>query len=152
MLLSLLNEIVATSSNEVGVSWLDFYSIGHICFGIAVFLIFSLFYTIPKHKGFTPIFSLLFVFIISFIILVAWEVIENIILFAMGLKFENRRDSPQNIFTDLIFGVIGALGTWIFAYVTFEQDRKIWPYYIFGLISWLLWIGVFGVFGYLTLM
>ena len=70
-------DLFATDISMVGIAWFDFYSIGHFCFGIAVFLIFSLFYTIPKNKGYKPIFSLLFVFICSLIILVVWEAIEN---------------------------------------------------------------------------
>ena len=139
----ILSEIIATNTSEVGLSWFDFYSIGHICFGIGAFLFFSLFYTIPKAKGRTPLFSLFFVFILTFIILIAWEIVENIILFSLNLKFNERQDSPQNIFTDIMFGILGALCTWIFAYATFEKDKKTWPYYIFGLIGLTLWLGVF---------
>ena len=148
----ILNEIVATTTSEVGVSWLDFYSIGHICFGIGVFLFFSLFYSIPKARGDTPLLSLLAVFILTFIILIAWEVLENTLLLILNLKFENRTDSPQNIFTDMIFGTIGALGACLFAYESFEREKKHWPYYVFGLISFAIWIGVFIILRYLTFM
>jgi uncharacterized membrane protein YeaQ/YmgE (transglycosylase-associated protein family) len=148
----ILNAIIATTTSEVGISWLDFYTIGHICFGIGAFLFFSLFYTIPKSKGSVPIFSLLFVFILTLIVLVAWEIFENTILFLSNLKFENRPDSLQNIFSDIMFGVIGGLGTWLFAYKTFEKDKKIWPYYLFGIIGLGLWFGVFIILRYLTFM
>ncbi len=147
----ILNAIIATTSSEVGVSWLDFYSIGHICFGIAIFLFFSLFYTIPKAKGHTPLFSLLFVFILTVIILIAWEILENTLLFVINLKFEDRVDSPQNIFTDIVFGILGGLGAWVFAYMTFEKDRKVWPYYTFGILAFILWLGVFIILRNLTL-
>jgi uncharacterized membrane protein YeaQ/YmgE (transglycosylase-associated protein family) len=150
--MTLFNWLVATQVSEVGVSWFDFYSIGHICLGIGVFLFFSLFYTIPKSKGSTPLFSLLFVFILSIILLVIWEVVENTVLYWIGLKFEHRLDSPQNIFTDMIMGSIGALLAWFFAYVTFEQDRKVWPYYIFGIICFGLWLGVFIILRHYTLL
>ncbi|MFX1337393.1 MAG: hypothetical protein ACFFDK_02145 [Promethearchaeota archaeon] len=148
----LLNQIIATTSEEVGVSWFDFYSIGHICFGIGLFLFFSLFYSIPKARGDTPIFSLLLVFILTFIILVLWEVFENTWFIPLGWKFENRLDSPQNIFTDLVFGVIGSLGSWIFAYISFEKEKKHWPYYVFGIISFVIWLGIFIILRYLTFM
>ena len=61
----LLNLWFATTADEVGISVFDFFSIGHICFGIGLFLFWSLFYTIPKKKGRIPIFSLLFVFILD---------------------------------------------------------------------------------------
>ncbi|MFX0012651.1 MAG: hypothetical protein ACFE9R_20235 [Candidatus Hermodarchaeota archaeon] len=150
----LFNEIIATSTGEVGISWFDFYSIGHICFGIGAFLLISLFYTIPKAKGYTPIFSLLLVFILSMITFVVWEIIENYVLLWLGLenlKFEGRVDSLQNMTTDILLGGVGALGAWLFAYMTFEKDRKIWPYYTFGLISLSLWLGVFIILRYLTI-
>ena len=148
----ILSEIIATKTSEVGVSWFDFYSIGHICFGIGVFLFFSLGYTIPKAKGRTPLFSLFFVFIVTLFILVAWEILENTLLFLSNLKFEDRPDSFRNIFTDILFGILGAIGTWIFAYITFEKDKKIWPYYMFGILGLILWLGVFIILRYLTFM
>jgi uncharacterized membrane protein YeaQ/YmgE (transglycosylase-associated protein family) len=148
----LLNEIIATTTNEVGISWLDFYSIGHICFGIGIFMFFSLFYTIPKAKKSTPMFSLLFIFILTLIILSLWEILENTILLLVNLKFEDRLDSPQNIFTDMLFGILGALGAWFFAKWVFEKEKKVWPYYVFGLISFALWLGIFIILRYLTFM
>ena len=47
----LFNWLIATTTEEVGLSWFDFYSIGHITFGIGIFLFFSFFYTIQKYKG-----------------------------------------------------------------------------------------------------
>jgi len=139
----LLNEFIAETISEVGVSWLDFYSIGHICFGIGVFLFFSLFYTIPKNKGHVPIFSLLLVFIITFVILIAWELLENLLFIEIGWKFEGRLDSWQNITTDIIFGIIGALISWLFCHLIFTKGKNIWAYYIFGIIGFGLWLGVF---------
>ena len=88
----LFNAIFATDVLEVGVSWFDFYSIGHLCLGIGLFLFFSLFYTIPKKHGKVPIFSLLLVFILTVILAVVWEIIENIVFLNLGWKFENRPD------------------------------------------------------------
>ena len=146
----ILSEIIATKTSEVGVSWFDFFSIGHICFGIGVFLFFSLCYSIPKARGDTPILSLLAVFILTFIILIAWEVVENTLFLDLNLKFDNRPDSPQNILTDIVFGTIGALGSLLWAYEAFEKGKKHWPYYVFGLIMFVIWFGVFSIFGLLT--
>ena len=84
----IFNWLFAENVSEVGISWFDFYSIGHICFGIGLFLFFSLFYTIPKKKGHTPIFSLLFVFICTLIILGLWELFENTLFRAWGSLFK----------------------------------------------------------------
>ena len=68
------------------------------------------------------------------------------------LKFEGRPDSLQNMSTDIILGTIGAIGAWIFAYLAFEKDKKILLYYIFGIINFSLWLGVFIILRYLTLV
>jgi hypothetical protein len=139
----ILNWLIAENNLEVGWSWFDFFSIGHICFGIGVFLFFSLFYTIPKNKGKKPILSLLAVFIISVIIFIAWEALENLLFPILGWKFEGRVDSWPNLLWDIGFGMIGALGSWLFCYLIFLKEKSIWGYYIFGLIGFGLWLGVF---------
>ncbi|MHA2398261.1 MAG: hypothetical protein ACXADU_05170 [Promethearchaeota archaeon] len=146
----LFNAIFATDVLEVGISWFDFYSIGHLCLGIGLFLFFSLFYTIPKKRGKVPIFSLLLVFILTVILAVVWEIVENIIFLNLGWKFENRRDSWQNITTDILLCAVGGLGTWLFAYITFEKDKNTFAYYAFGIIGFGVWIGVFIILRYLT--
>jgi hypothetical protein len=144
-------DLIAFDPSQVGIAWLDFYSIGHICFGIGAFLFFSLFYTIPKKHGKTPVFSLLFVFICSMVIIVGWEVIENTLFLDFGWKFEDRLDSWQNITSDIIFGAIGALASWLFCYLVFIKEKNIWAYYIFGVLGFGLWIGVFIILRALTL-
>jgi len=147
----LFNQFFATTVDEVGISWFDFYSIGHICFGIGVFLFFSLFYTIPKKKGRIPIFSLLFVFILTIAIAITWEILENVWFLEMGWKFEGRMDSWQNMITDVLFGAVGGLGAWLFAYLIFEKDKSVFGYYTFGIIGFGVWISVFIILRYLTL-
>jgi hypothetical protein len=147
----LFNSFFATTVDEVGISWFDFYSIGHICFGIGVFLFFSLFYTIPKKKGRIPIFSLLFVFIITIVIAIAWEILENILFLDLGLKFEGRMDSLPNMVTDVLLCAVGGLGTWLFAYLIFEKDKSAFGYYTFGIIGFGVWISIFIILRYFTL-
>ncbi|MHA1688385.1 MAG: hypothetical protein ACTSYC_06080 [Promethearchaeota archaeon] len=146
----LFNWLIATSIDEVGISWFDFYSLGHICFGIGVFLFFSLFYTIPKHQGKIPIFSLLFVFICTFTVLIIWELLENLLFIEFGWKFEGRADSWQNITTDILFGVMGALITWLYCYLVFEKDKKLWLYYLYGLLAFGIWLVFYFIGRYIT--
>ena len=144
-------DLFALDPSMVGIAWFDFYSIGHFCFGIAVFLIFSLFYTIPKHKGHTPIFSLIFVFILMMIILILWEFLEFFVFIDLGWKFEGRPDSLENMSTDLIIGAIGGIVSWIFCHEVFVKDKNIWAYYIFGIIGFSIWIVVFMILRALTI-
>ncbi|NVM45020.1 MAG: hypothetical protein HWN79_08895 [Candidatus Lokiarchaeota archaeon] len=136
-------ELFATDPSMVGLAWFDFYSIGHFCFGIGVFLFFSLFYTLPKHKGKIPIFSLLFVFILTLGILILWEALEYFVFIDLGWKFEGRADSWQNMTTDLIIGAFGGIVSWIFCYEIVGKDKNVWAYYIFGIIGFALWLVVF---------
>ena len=144
-------DLIAMDPSQVGRAWFDYFSIGHICFGVGVFLFFSLFYTIPKNKGNIPIFSLLFVFIVTFIILILWEIFENFLFIELGWKFEGRVDTWENIIGDLISGAIGAIGSWVFCHFIFVKDKNIWAYYIFGIIGFGLWLGVFIILRALTL-
>jgi hypothetical protein len=144
-------DLFATDPSMVGIAWFDFYSIGHFCFGIAIFLIFSLFYTIPKHKGKTPIFSLLFVFILMILLLILWEFLEYFVFLDLGWKFEGRPDSWQNITTDLLIGTFGGIISWIFCHEVFVKDKNIWAYYIFGIIGFSLWLVVWYVLRYFTI-
>ena len=139
----LFAELFATDPSMVGLAWFDFYSIGHLCFGIAIFLFFSLFYTIPKHKGKTPLFSLLFVFILTLGILILWEALEYFVFIDLGWKFEGRADSWQNMTTDLIIGTFGGIVSWIFCHEVFVKDKNILAYYVFGIIGFVLWLVVF---------
>ena len=141
----ILNEIIATKSSEVGISWFDFFSIGHICFGIGVFLFFSLFYTIPKAKGRTPLFSLFFVFILSFIIFIAWEIVENTLVLSWGLKYQDRADSIVNGIFDVILVGIGGLICSAFAFLLYEKVKKCefpW-FYLFNSLSFILFFMIY---------
>ena len=146
----ILNEIIATTTAEVGVSWLDFYSIGHICFGLGVFLFLSLFYVIPKHRGHTEWVALWFLYILTVGVLVLWEVLENTLFITMGIKFEGRADSIQNLIGDLVMGMIGALINCIAA-TSVKKKKSIWPYYLVGLIAFGIWLGIFFIARFFTL-
>ncbi|MHA1150109.1 MAG: hypothetical protein ACTSR8_17890 [Promethearchaeota archaeon] len=146
----LLNEIIATSLDEVGVSWFDFFSIGHICFGVGVFLFFSLFYTIPKINDNKPWLSWWIIILITIGILILWEILENILFIVIGIKFEGRADSVQNITTDLILGFLGMLVAFLIAYHEIDQDKNIWGYYLFGICSFIIWLIFFFILRYFT--
>jgi len=146
----ILDNIIATIPEEVGISWFDFYSIGHVCFGLGIFLFLSLFYVIPKHRGHTEWIALWFILILAIGVLVLWEVLEHTLFMNMGIKFEGRADSIPNLTTDLLLGTIGAVINCIFAKIIVKRNRM-WAYYIPGLIAFALWLGVFFIARFLTL-
>ncbi|MEJ2248791.1 MAG: hypothetical protein P8Y70_05230 [Candidatus Lokiarchaeota archaeon] len=150
----ILNWFIAENVSEVGVSFFDFYSIGHICMGIGVFLFFSLFYTVPmsKQEGYKQVgMPLWVVWIITVIIGIAWEFLENIIFYEWGIKFEGRRDSLLNVISDIMLVGVGGLSTWLFAHLIFKHHKKVWPYYLFGIIGFSIWLGFFIIARYLFL-
>ena len=123
---------------DVGRSAWDFYSWGHIDMGIMSFLIFSLFITVtqwmdPTAVIWLPWWSLM---VMVLIFAVAWEIIENTILWQMGKKFENRKDSIYNSIWDIIFVMGGGFLMWLFKWIIMDLLGKAgrW-YYLVGFIS-----------------
>jgi hypothetical protein len=146
-------EWIATTPDLVGIAAFDFYSIGHICMGIGIFLFFSLFYTIPRHgKGNTRVLLPLWdVRIITVACGILWEYVENTVFIDLGIKFEGRADSTINIITDIIFVGIGGLAMWYLAHKIFEEGKFTFFYYLLGIVGFLLWISIFIVLRSATL-
>jgi hypothetical protein len=103
----------ATSKSDIPYSAVDFFSIGHVLMGqIAYFITYAL-----VNADFGPIYDAIgsplkpnfWAIVVSVIVGIAWEPIENIILWKMGLKFESKRDSILNVVFDIIFVTCGAL-------------------------------------------
>ncbi|MFX1393367.1 MAG: hypothetical protein ACFFAH_07315 [Promethearchaeota archaeon] len=128
--------LVGWDKDYVGRSPWDFYSWGHIALGIASFLLISLVITIPEAlggKGFIPWWL---VIIIVLFVLLFWEFFENVILWLLKWKFEERQDSFINFLWDVIFGMLGALVMWLFKWIIMDLLGMLgrW-FYIAGAIS-----------------
>jgi len=146
----IFNGWIATEVSEVGISVFDFYSIGHICFGLGVFLFLSFFYVLPKHHGHEAWLPLWAIYLFTFGILILWEILENVVFIAIGIKFENRPDSIPNIISDLSLGAIAALINLFAARIIVDKD-KMWAYYIPGIIAFILWLVIFFILRFFTL-
>jgi hypothetical protein len=111
---------VGLLQDYVGRSPWDFYSWGHIAFGIGAFSIFSLIITIWEliigPSGLPWYFILIFVTIVG----IGWEIIENTILWKLGVKYENRKDSFINAFFDILFVILGGLATWLLKWIIMD--------------------------------
>ena len=141
--------LIARDISEVGISFLDFYSFGHVAMGIGLFLFFSfLIYYLFKKVNLKT--SLYYSLILSIIGGIVWEIIENILFFKWGIKFEGRKDSSFNLATDLFFVSIGAY-LMILLRIKFKVTRKIIKYYIFGILTFLFFILAYFISKYLTL-
>ena len=152
--MSLFDWIIASTSEEVGISAFDFYSFGHICMGIGIFLVISLFYTIPMSNDSTSrvIFPLWLIWIFTIVCGIIWEYVENTYFITWGIKFEGRHDSVINMVFDVVLVAIGGLGTWFLAHIVYSKFKKHWIYYTWGILCFMLCLGLF-IFGrYLTLI
>ncbi len=147
----LLQCIIGLTREEAGQCFFDFFSIGHICFGAATFILLSIFYTLPKHHSNKEILPLWLVFILTMIVLIIWELLENLLFIEIGIKFEDQLDSPVNITTDIILGALAAIVCWISAYYIIDKDKNTLGYYIIGIAGFIFWISLFFIARYLTL-
>jgi len=81
---------------------------------------------------------------------VVWELIENLLFFKLGFKFEGRKDSIFNLSTDLIFVGFGGY-LMLLLRTKFKTNKEVIRYYIFGIFTFLFLILAYFIFKYLTL-
>ncbi|MFW9876711.1 MAG: hypothetical protein ACFFG0_26755 [Candidatus Thorarchaeota archaeon] len=96
--------ILARRAEHIGISPIDFFSLGHLFMGYITFLGFygtiSLFFGI----------SLNFFYLLGNIFIgIIWEAVENFILYKLKFKFAQRRDSIINSLMDIIFFLFGGI-------------------------------------------
>lgn len=135
---------VAQDLSHVGVSAVDSYSIGHVAFGVMSWLIISLLYSVPGNWDLPPLVPLWGIFLLVLAVGVIWEIFENTIFWAMGKKFENRKDSLLNALWDVVFVMLGALVFWIFwlLYVDIGGFAGRW-YYLIGFVVFAILVIIF---------
>ncbi|MFW9880918.1 MAG: hypothetical protein ACFFG0_48270 [Candidatus Thorarchaeota archaeon] len=142
---------VGLLEDYVGRSPWDYYSWGHIAFGIATFTLFSL--IINLWELFIGPSTMPWFYILIFVIIVAvtWEIIENTILWRLGLKYENRKDSFLNAFFDIVFMILGGLATWLLKWIIMDVMGELgrW-FYISALCLFLLALIAYFIGFYIT--
>jgi hypothetical protein len=142
--------IFATTVDGIGVALFDCYSIAYLTLGIGIFLFLSLFYTVPKSKGQLPIFTLLFVFILTMLVLIAFKIIEILFFSKSFWIFVKQAEVFRNILNDLILGGAGGFIMWLSFHLIFEKKKKIWTFYIYGSTVLIVSFITFIVLLYLT--
>lgn len=108
---------VGLLEDYVGRSPWDYYSWGHIAFGIGAFSIFSLIITLWELYIGPATLAWYFILIFVIIVGIGWEIIENTILWKLGVKYENRKDTFINAFFDIVFVILGGLATWLLKWI-----------------------------------
>ncbi|MFX1373900.1 MAG: hypothetical protein ACFFCE_18790 [Promethearchaeota archaeon] len=130
---------VGLLNDYVGRSPWDYYSWGHIAFGIAAFSIFSLIITVWEMLIGPATMPWYYILIFVLIVAVCWELIENTIIWKLGLKNENRKDSLINSLFDIIFVILGGASTWLLKWIIMDVMGHLgrW-FYLTALIYFLL--------------
>ena len=131
---------------------IDFYSWGHIDLGIGSFIVFSFIITIYQYFWEqTATLEWYWIYIFVLIVAIAWELFENIVLWRLGLKFENRKDSFLNAFFDVLFVLLGGGVMWLFKWVIVDlmEERFRW-FYVVGLISFVVILICYFIGFYIT--
>ncbi|MFX1572629.1 MAG: hypothetical protein ACFFB0_07765 [Promethearchaeota archaeon] len=93
--------LVASERSEVGITPLDCFTWGHLAFGIFSFLVELFFISFLAFVDGI----ILWWGVMQAIVLIAitWDIIENTAFIEFKIKFEDRRDSILNIFSDVFF-------------------------------------------------
>jgi hypothetical protein len=142
---------VGLLEDYVGRSPLDYYSWGHIALGIGAFSIFSLIITLYEFLIGPAPFPWFFILLLVLITAVIWEIIENTILWRLGLKYENRKDTTVNAIFDIIFALGGGAATWLLKWIIMDVigERGRW-FYVSALCLFLLVIIAYFIGFYIT--
>jgi hypothetical protein len=145
--------IIHAISEEISIAVFDFWSVGHLLLGIAIFIFAFTIYFIRKNRDVSPedvsIHTVkipapkkMFIsWIVCVIAAIVWEIFENTI--GLYTMWKERFDSPFNAITDIILWSIGGLGAWYITHSMFVSKRYILVYYVFGILT--LLVGVFFV-------
>lgn len=112
---------VGAVKDYVGRSAWDFYSWGHINMGIAAFIFFSLFITIPEYyfgqgAGFIPWWL---AFFLTIVVGILWEVLENTLIYYWGWR-PGGKDTTLNAIWDMVFVTLGGGIMWLFQWLIME--------------------------------
>ncbi|MFX0081978.1 MAG: hypothetical protein ACFE94_09520 [Candidatus Hodarchaeota archaeon] len=142
---------VGLLEDYVGRSPWDYYSWGHIAFGIGAFSIFSLIITLWELYIGPATMPWYWILIFVIIVGVGWEIIENTILWKLGVKYENRKDSFINAFFDIVFVTVGGLVTWLLKWIVMDAMGELgrW-FYVSAMILFVIILIAYFIGFYIT--
>ena len=135
--------LIGDTKEEVGKAPWDYFSWGHIAMGIMTFILLSLINTIPSLVTNELIYIIPWwlMIVLSIVVALVWEIMENTLFMEWGFKFEGRRDSLVNAIWDVIFVIIGALIMWLIKGILVNVVMGvpgIAPFYIVGIVLFVI--------------
>ena len=148
--------VIALDTPDISIASFDYWTIGHFLWGVALFVVF---FTIgwivknltgnPQAPVNPPGFKKFVIFwLITIVLAGIWEIIENTLLYFVGVKVE--LDSAANIITDITIWGIGGAVSWYMTDLMFLSEKYIRAYYIYGVMSLIMGLLIFVVFGFMT--
>lgn len=148
--------LIAMSNVYISIASFDFYTLAHLLWGIALFIIVFTIGFIAKNLSGNPqapinppeFKKLVIYWAITLAIAGIWETVENTLLIFVGMK--TQFDSAPNIITDIAIWGIGGLASWYMTDLMFLSQKLIRAYYIYGIISLFSGLLLFIVFGFIT--
>jgi len=150
--------LIAVDPTDLSTATFDFWSLGHFLAGLGMYMFIFILYFIIKNiidePGEPPGLetpspkNIRITWIITLIASILWEIIENTLLYAVGVKLVF--DSMINISTDIILWSIGGLMAWYLTHLMFVSKDVVHAYFIFTFINLAAFFVIFIVFGYLT--
>ena len=134
--------VVAETKDQTGRAPWDYFSWGHVDMGIASYLLLSLINTVPSWLTQTKLDTIFWwvMLVVTIVVAVVWELMENTLFIKMGIKFENRRDSLANATWDIIFAIIGGAYVWGIKgiMVNLIGVQLIPAFYLVGIVSFII--------------
>lgn len=148
--------IIAMDDTNISYASFDFYTLAHLLWGVALFVVAFTFGFIAKNRSGNPqaplnppdFKNLVIYWAITLGIAGIWEIVENTLLIFVGMKVQF--DSAPNIITDITIWGIGGLMSWYMTDLMFLSQKFIRAYYIYGILSLLSGLLLFIVFGFIT--
>jgi len=147
--------VIALDTPDISIASFDYWTIGHFLWGVALFVVF---FTIgwivknltgnPQAPVNPPGFKFVIFWLITIVLAGIWEIIENTLLYFVGIKVE--LDSAANIITDITIWGIGGAVSWYMTDLMFLSEKYIRAYYIYGVMSLIMGLLIFVVFGFMT--
>lgn len=148
--------VLALDETYVSIASYDFWTMGHLLWGVSLFVVAFTIGFIAKNLSGNPqapinppgFRKFIIYWLIVLIIAGLWEIIENTLLYFVSIKV--RFDSAANIITDITTWGLGGLASWYMTDLMFLSQKYIRAYYIYGAISLLSGLLIFVVFGFIT--
>lgn len=149
-------QLVGLDEASVSIASFDYWSVGHFLNGVALFILAFTFGWIihnltgkPKDPINDPEFKKFVLYwVLILIIAVLWEIIENTLILAVGIKVKT--DSVPNMITDITIWSIGGCVGWYMTDLMFLSDKYLRAYYVYGFMSLTMGILIFVIFGFIT--